>query len=92
MTDRPVTFYWPTDELVEELEINQPMMSSREGSLYFDNAASMAAGLHYRSLAETAADTMAWWRGLPEDRRSNPRRWPSAEKEREAIARIKQAG
>ena len=92
MTDRPVTFYWPTDELVEELEINQPMMSSREGSLYFNNAASMTAGLHYRSLAETAADTMSWWRGLPEDRRSNPRRWPSAEKEREAIARIKQAG
>lgn len=92
MTDRPVTFYWPTEELVEEYEINQPMMSAREGSLFFDNASSMAAGLHYRSLADTAADTLAWWHEQPEERRENPRRWPSREKESEVIARLKQAG
>lgn len=91
MTDKPVTFYWPTEDLVEEYEINQPMMSAREGSLFFDNAASMAAGLHYRSLAETAADTLSWWHEQPDERRANPRRWPSSEKENEVIARIRQS-
>ena len=84
MTSAPVTLHWPSDELVEELDINQPMMG-REDSYHFVNTASMAAGLHYRSLADTAAATLEWWQSQPEDRRANPRRWPTPEQEQAAI-------
>ena len=90
MTDQPVTFFWPSDELLEEFEFNTPMMSAREGSLRFENSASMLAGLHYRSLADTARDTLEWWHQQPAERRANPRRWSSEELERKVIARIKQ--
>ena len=87
MTPEPVTFHWPGDDLVEELEISQPMMA-REDSYHFDNAASMAAGLHYRSLADTAAATHEWWQSLPAQRRASPRRWPTPEQEKTAIASV----
>jgi 2'-hydroxyisoflavone reductase len=86
-TDEPVRFHWPTDELLGELEIDLPMMSEGN-SEHFENAASMAAGLSYRSLTDTAQDTLAWWHSLPEERRASPRRWPSAEQEKAAIARL----
>jgi 2'-hydroxyisoflavone reductase len=34
-----------------------------------DNRAALAAGLRIRPLAETVADTLAWWRSLPADAR-----------------------
>ncbi len=92
MTDQPVEFFWPSDELLEEFEFNTPMMSTREGSLHFVNSASLAAGIHYRSLADTARDTLKWWHEQPAERRANPRRWSSEELERQVIARIKQGG
>jgi 2'-hydroxyisoflavone reductase len=90
-TAEPVRFYWPSDELLTELGIDLPMMGS-EDSAHFANSASMAAGLRYRSLADTVASTLAWWRTLPEERRDNPRRWPTAEQEKAAIKRIAAAG
>jgi hypothetical protein len=91
LTAEPVEFHWPADELLEELGIDQPMMG-RGDSYYCANEASVEAGLHYRSLADTAVDTSTWWRGLPEDRRNAPRRWPTAEQERAAIQRIVKTG
>jgi len=52
----------------------------------------MAAGLRYRSLADTAVDTLAWWRGLPEERRSNPEGWPTPAQEQAALERLRSAG
>ena len=89
LTDAPVNFHWPGMQLLEDLDISMPMMNPGERSLRFENGASMAAGLHYRSLAETATGTLEWWRAQPEERRANPRRWPSAESERQAIERIR---
>ena len=89
LTDRPVDFYWPSNELLAELEISQPMMNPGEESLVFENAASMKAGLRYRSLADTATSTLEWWQAQSEERRSNPRRWPDAEKVQAAISRLK---
>lgn len=89
LTDRAVTFYWPESDLLAELGISPPMMNPRESSLRFANQASMAAGLHYRSLADTATATLAWWNSQSDERRSNPRRWPSPEAEREAIERLR---
>jgi 2'-hydroxyisoflavone reductase len=89
-TDRPVEFFWPGVELLNELEFDAPMMG-RENSVRFVNQASMDAGLQYRSLADSASGTLEWWRAQSAERRANPRRWPSAEKEAEAIARLKKA-
>ena len=80
--------YWPDAGLLEELDINLPMMGRGEKAL-FANAASIGAGLQYRSLADTATGTLEWWQSQPTERRANPRRWPSPEKEREAIAKLR---
>ena len=90
-TAEPVRFHWPSDALLTELDIDLPMMPI-EDSAHFTNTASMAVGLRYRSLADTAADTLAWWQNQPEERRANPRRWPTAGQEKSAIERIAAAG
>ena len=91
LTDEPVTFYWPDLDLLEELKISPPMMNPEQHSYRFENGASMAAGLHYRSLADTATATLDWWQSQSEERRANPRRWPSSESERAAIERIRRS-
>jgi len=88
LTDAPVNFHWPGMELLAELDIPMPMMSPNIRSFRFENAASQSAGLHYRALADTAAGTLEWWNSQNEERRANPRRWPSPEAERQAIERI----
>jgi 2'-hydroxyisoflavone reductase len=88
MTDQPVRFHWPTMELLEELEIETPMMSQNNNYERFENSASMAAGLKYRALADTASQLMAWWLAQPEERRANPRRWPDEAKVKQALARM----
>lgn len=89
MTAEPVNFYWPSLELLDELDINMPMM--REDSSHFENSASMTAGLRYRSLADTAAGTLEWWQSQPAERRASPRRWPSTEQVDKAIKRLKES-
>jgi 2'-hydroxyisoflavone reductase len=85
-TEAPVRFHWPTEALLKELDISLPMMGGE--SVHFVNAASMQAGLVYRSLTDTAQGILKWWYGLPEARRANPRRWPTAEQERAALAKL----
>ena len=41
----------------------------------------MAKGLGFRPIADTASDTLAWWRTLPEERTSAPKAGISAERE-----------
>lgn len=88
-TGREVTFHWPSAELAEELELPAPMMDWGHESNSFDNAASRAAGLDYRPLADSARDTVEWFAGLDEERRKNARGWPTPELEQEALARMK---
>jgi nucleoside-diphosphate-sugar epimerase len=49
-------------------------------------ARAVAKGLRFRPVAETARDTLAWWKALPEERRARPRAGLSAEREREVLA------
>ncbi len=94
-TSAPVRFWWPDDALLESLEISPPMLSTGsrdltgEGSVVFVNTASMAAGLDYRSLADSVDGTLEWWRAQPEERRAEHRSWIPADKEAAAIARLK---
>jgi hypothetical protein len=80
--------HWPTRELVEELGFSTPMFYNPPFSIYVDSSAAQKAGLSFRSLAETVRDTHDWWLSQSEERRANPRRWPSAEEEAALIARI----
>ncbi len=48
-------------------------------------ARAVAAGLRFRPLAETARDTLAWWNGLPAERRSRPRAGLSREREKQVL-------
>jgi 2'-hydroxyisoflavone reductase len=86
-TAAPVNLFWPDDALLAELGLDQPMMGS--DSEHFDNAASMAAGLVYRSLSDTASGILEWWYAQTDERRANARRWPDPEKVKAAIGRIR---
>ncbi len=49
-------------------------------------ARAIARGLRFRPVEETARDTLAWWRSLPEERRARPRAGLSPEREAETLA------
>lgn len=91
ITTAPVKFYWPDDDLLEELEITQPLMG-RTSTAQFVNSASLNAGMQYRSLADSALGTLEWWNAQSEERRTNARRWPSAAQQQAAIERLKTQG
>lgn len=56
------------------------------GFARMSTARAQAAGLTYRPLRQTAADTLAWYQGLPEPRRSKLRSGLSAQRETEVLA------
>ena len=84
-----VRLNWPTRELVDELDVSIPWFWAGANSRHIDASASIAAGLRYRSLAESITDTYAWWRAQSADRRANARGWPTPDEERQAIARLR---
>ena len=94
-TAAPVRFFWPDDELLTSLEISPPMLPAEssnvtgKGSTVYANEASMAAGLTYRPLADSAIATLEWWHAQPVERRAEPRRWIAEDAERAAIAKLK---
>ena len=49
-------------------------------------ARAQAAGLRYRPLDTTVRDTLAYWRGLPEERRAKPKAGLSPQREAEVLA------
>lgn len=87
-TAAPTRLYWPSRELLEELEYPTPMFGYINKSVHVDASAAIAAGLTYRSLADTVRDTHAWWMSQPEQRRANARGWPSPEAEAAVISRL----
>jgi len=50
------------------------------------NALAVGKGLVFRPVAETARDTLAWWKTQPEERRSKVRAGLAAEKETAVLA------
>lgn len=49
-------------------------------------ARAVKAGLVFRSVADTARDTLAWWNTLPAERRAKPKTGLTAERERTVLA------
>lgn len=50
----------------------------------------LQAGLTFRPAEETVADTLAWWEGLPAERRERPRAGLSSERETKVLAAWKE--
>ena len=85
LTAEPVRFHWATAESLDKAGLNLPLTRWFNRPIRFANGASQAAGLRYRSLADSAQGTLDWWRSLPGERRAAARGWPTAEQERTVI-------
>jgi 2'-hydroxyisoflavone reductase len=88
LTAEPVRFHWATAESLGRAGVDLPLTGWFTRPIRFANAASQAAGLRYRSLADSAQGTLDWWRSLPAERRAAARGWPTAEQERAVIAAL----
>lgn len=71
-----------------EMPVWVPGDSEMAGLLQVSTERSTAAGLRFRGPDETIADTLAWWRELPEPRRDKPRAGLAAAKEKAALAAL----
>jgi 2'-hydroxyisoflavone reductase len=93
-TGSDATFTWVDAGFLEEHEV-QPWMqmtvwvpSTGEfaGLAQVNCEKAIAAGLAFRPLAETARDTLAWWKTLPAERREEPRAGCPPELEAKVLA------
>jgi len=85
----PTTLHWPSAELLAELEFSTPMFGAERADRRTAATAAVAAGLTYRSLAETVRDTQAWWDAQTDERRAAARRWPTPEQEAAVLKRLR---
>ncbi|MEZ5979660.1 MAG: NAD-dependent epimerase/dehydratase family protein [Planctomycetota bacterium] len=85
----PTRLHWPTPEVLEELRFNTPMCDPFGPNHRTDAGPAVAAGLEYRSLADTVRDTHEWWTEQSEERRGRARGWPSEELEAKVVERAR---
>ncbi|CAN5858946.1 SDR family oxidoreductase [soil metagenome] len=94
VTAVPVTFTWADWDFLETHGIREGRELSawrapRGDNLNYgrvDNSRAVAAGMTFRPLAVTAADTLEWWHSLPAARRAGSRAGIPAAAERAALA------
>ena len=85
------TFTWANEEFLTQQKVepwsDMPVWAGKESGIAktrIDKA--LAKGLTFRSLAETARDTLAWFKSLPQDRQSKLRAGLTPEREAEVLA------
>lgn len=71
-----------------ELPLWLPQQGEYAAFMHSANAKALAAGLRIRPLAETVADTLAWWRGLPAEAQAFTKAGLSREREAELLAMV----
>ncbi len=83
----------PADFLAEQkvapwsdLPVWIPAEGEYAGFGRISSSGAAAAGLRYRPLEQTVADTLAWWRDLPSERRAKPRAGLAPEREVAVLA------
>ena len=77
---KPSTLAWVPADFLEAHGVSAwqdmpawlPATGENAGFGRVSTARAQAIGLKYRPLDATVADTLAWWRGLPEARRAKP--------------------
>ncbi len=78
VTSTPVTLTWVGAEFLQEHEVGAWMempcwvypSPETAGFSAYDCTKAIRAGLTFRPLADTAKDTLDWWKGLPEDQQA----------------------
>ena len=85
------TFTWVTEDFLAQLKVeawsDMPVWTGKESGLALakiDRA--LSKGLTFRPLGETAGDTVAWFKSLPQDRQSKLRAGLTPEREAEVLA------
>ncbi len=94
VTGSRAEFCYATSEFLDEngvrawsdLPVWIPDEGDTAGAHRRSNARAIAAGLTYRPLATTVADTLWWWQSLPEGRRTNLKTGIRAERETAVVA------
>jgi 2'-hydroxyisoflavone reductase len=84
-------FTWVTEDFLTQQKVeawsDMPVWTGKESGVArtkIDRA--LSKGLTFRPLAETARDTLAWFKSLPQDRQSKMRAGLSPEREAEVLA------
>jgi 2'-hydroxyisoflavone reductase len=88
----PATPVWVPAEFLEKHEVlpwqEMPMwIPSSPEAVYnqLSNRAAVGKGLRFRPAADTARDTLGWWKTLPEERRAKLRAGLDPEKEKRVL-------
>jgi len=80
---------WASAEFLDENNVKLPIWEDPKGEfarmLTVDSCRAAARGLKNRPTRETARDTIAWWKTLPEERRAATRAGLSPERETELL-------
>ena len=87
----PAKLTWVSEKFLDEQKVSAwsdlPVWTGATGGFsQIDNRKAMAAGLNFRSGDDTARDTLAWWKTLPEARRSKLRSGLAPDREKEVLA------
>jgi 2'-hydroxyisoflavone reductase len=93
VTSAPLSWTWVPLPFLEEHRVRpyaempvwRPPTPGFEGFARFDLSREVAAGLTYRTLADTATATLAFHRGRPAERQAQLRAGLSAEREAEVL-------
>src|SRR5213596_2212959 len=85
------TFTWVTEDFLTRQKVepwsDMPVWTGKESGLARTNISrALSKGLTFRPLAETARDTLAWFKSLPQDRQSKLRAGLTPEREAEVLA------
>ncbi|MCP3164004.1 NAD-dependent epimerase/dehydratase family protein [Myxococcus qinghaiensis] len=94
VTGRDTKVTWVSAEFLEKhgetgdvrLPIYMPPTGTSLGTHLRSNAKAVKAGLKFRPVDVTVRDTLAYFKGLPEERRNKPRAGLPAEREAELLA------
>lgn len=96
----PATITWVPWTFLEKKEVSPwqdmpvwiPTQGEGAGFGQLSNKAALSRGLAFRPTDETVRDTLAWWKGQPEERRARLRAGISPEREKEVLAEWKATG
>ncbi|HEY6911001.1 MAG TPA: SDR family oxidoreductase [Myxococcales bacterium] len=88
---RPAALTWVPEKFLEEHKVSawqdMPVWAGAAGGFtQIDCRKAIGKGLRFRAPEETAQDTLAWWKTLPEDRRAKLRAGLPADREKEVLA------
>lgn len=89
VTAADTTPHWVSTAFLNEQEVRLPIWEDPKGEfsalLTVDGSRAVAAGLRNRPTRETARDTVAWWKTLPDERTATIKAGPDSEREAELL-------